>query len=47
LSILREDYLNYPSDGSYTVLRRTIKKILNETGIPDKIKLSMIGELVK
>jgi len=39
--------MNYPSDGSYTVLRRTILLIINQTNINDQMKVKVIKELLE
>lgn len=39
--------MNYPSDSSYTELKRIIRKIVTEPYLDDRNKLGMIWEIVK
>jgi len=39
--------MNYPNDGSYTVLRRTILLIINQTHINNEMKIKVIKELLE
>jgi hypothetical protein len=39
--------MNYPSDGSYSNLKRKIRNIITEPYVNNQMKLNMIWEIVK